>query len=411
MSKFFKVIYYSILLAVIIISSHQIYYYYKLRKAQDLYLKQKHKEAIVIYENIQGKIAYLPPIVYYTKYKIYKNLCDNKKALSSLEKYVQKVPGDIPSKIELAEMYHLQNKIDSAISILVDIAKSKKDNPVVYNLLYLLFYEKDDLKNAEFYAKKYYEINPSSKVLSDINLIKQEMYFSHNLKKIEGSNFIVKYYPALDSKISQYILQTLENTYHRVYGFLSFENKYKTIVKIFDTSTFDKIIGNTSSNIHATVINNKLLIKAPSVMIASGNLAGVISHEYIHLLLHKIAKQKVPLWLNEGLAEFFSKNDLSVTEKRILQKAISTNTLFSFSELENDWNFSGEWLTLAYVQSYCLTSFIIDEFGVEKLIKIIQLLSCGEKSDKAIFFSLGINLEELQKRWIAKQLDTFKNNW
>lgn len=395
MSKF---IYYLGVFIFIITLLHQAYYFQQLHLANNLYFQKKYQEALNIYEDVEGKIIYFPPLIYLRRAEILERKCDIKGATYNLEKYLLVYPDNTQERFNLASLYYQQNKGEEAISELRKVILRQENFAQAHNLLFLLLYEGDDLKGALFHAERYYQIKPTEEILRDIELMNREMYFSRDLKKIESKNFTIKYYPTLDYHAPYFVLQILEEIYSRTYGFLNFTPD-KILVKIFDIPTFDKIISSPSSNVFAIVINNKLLIKSPGVIASFDDLKSTITHEYLHLLLHKITRGKIPTWLNEGVAEFFSEGDISPTQKKLLQETLLQNELFPFEDLQDNWKLSGKKLSLAYLQSRSLISFLVKEFGIKKLTEIIHLLSCDKTVNTALFLSLGMDFNQLQNRW------------
>lgn len=128
---------------------------------------------------------------------------------------------------------------------------------------------------------------------------------------------------------------------------------------------------------------------------------GIIYHEYVHLLLH-VRDAKLPVWINEGMAELFS--TFAVADgKIIVGKAIDQHVavlqhtallplerLFAVTKSSPDYN-EEQRAGIFYAQSWALTHHLLcgeDTENANKFSEFIRLLSFGqpaEPSFKAAF--------------------------
>ena len=105
----------------------------------------------------------------------------------------------------------------------------------------------------------------------------------------------------------------------------------------------------------------------------------------------------LPLWLNEGLAEYANR-DKTVSYDLYLDWGIGTNQLKPLSQL---LTFPGDpKLTLvAYGQSRSVVNYMIDNYGVEAMNSLLTNLSEGMTVNESILDSYGIELETLDSEW------------
>ena len=127
---------------------------------------------------------------------------------------------------------------------------------------------------------------------------------------------------------------------------------------------------------------------------------GTISHELTHVLVHRATEGtplSVPLWLNEGLAEF-GNIDQGISYDRYLEWAIDTNRTTPFESLTvfpGDPN-----LTLvAYGQSRSLIEFMIDKWGREKMVELMSGYNGGLRFEAALVATYGVGTRGLDEMW------------
>lgn len=117
-------------------------------------------------------------------------------------------------------------------------------------------------------------------------------------------------------------------------------------------------------------------------------LKKVLFHEYTHAVVRSLTP-KCPLWINEGLAEYFS-NDY----KNKIGQVIPLNSLeTSFSWL------SREKIGLAYWESYSAVCSLIEKYGVYRMKEFLQSLSAGAELEQAFKGAFGITYSEFVSSW------------
>lgn len=133
-------------------------------------------------------------------------------------------------------------------------------------------------------------------------------------------------------------------------------------------------------------------------------------HEYVHLHLRQNVPG-VPLWLNEGLAEFYSSMQFSDTEAiigapissyiRLLraQELLPLDTLFSISNDSPHYNEQKK-TGMFYGQSWALVHYLM--MGAagrrqEQFKQFLQHVSRGDPTDKAIESAFGITVPVIEK--------------
>jgi hypothetical protein len=120
-----------------------------------------------------------------------------------------------------------------------------------------------------------------------------------------------------------------------------------------------------------------------------------------HILVARAANSSgnVPLWLNEGLAEY-GNLDQTVSYERFLEWAAGTDRLILLKNLRS---FPGDPnLTLvAYGQGRSAVNFMVEEYGAEKMAQLLATLSGGANISDALDIVYGFDLTGLENLWRA----------
>jgi hypothetical protein len=127
----------------------------------------------------------------------------------------------------------------------------------------------------------------------------------------------------------------------------------------------------------------------------------VVSHELAHVVIGRYTFsciENLPIWLNEGLA-MRTEGEQRDYYAVLLQDAIDNDTLQSVRELGEIFSNAPAKASLAYAQSYSLVSFIIDQFGQEKLLSLLDAFRDGTPEDRALMEVYGLDRDGLEAAW------------
>jgi len=135
------------------------------------------------------------------------------------------------------------------------------------------------------------------------------------------------------------------------------------------------------------------------LVLAGRSDVGTATHEMTHILVARAAGSRgsVPLWLNEGLAEY-GNLDQTISYERFLEWAVGTDRLIPLKSLRS---FPGDPnLTLvAYGQGRSVVKYMIDEFGREKMSELFSVLGTGIDIDDALNVVYGFGIYGLENKW------------
>ncbi len=126
-----------------------------------------------------------------------------------------------------------------------------------------------------------------------------------------------------------------------------------------------------------------------------------VSHELMHILLYqKLGSRfnKVPTWLNEGLA---SNNEEQPNPDYyvVLDDAARKAALIPFNSLCNGFPTDAASFYQSYAQSQSFVRFLYQTYGRSKVEELLDLYSDGVACAKAPQDVLGLDLNTLDKHW------------
>lgn len=140
------------------------------------------------------------------------------------------------------------------------------------------------------------------------------------------------------------------------------------------------------------------------------------THEYVHLLLDEVSDgADLTAWLNEGLAEYFA-FELALSGSRpdsarrafyrstdLVTAAADAGVLFPLSDLESQrlWNSRSDdaEIALQYSQSHMAVRYVIETYGVNSVVEVVNTLANGTRLDAAIRQVTGITYATFERRF------------
>jgi hypothetical protein len=128
-----------------------------------------------------------------------------------------------------------------------------------------------------------------------------------------------------------------------------------------------------------------------------------IAHELTHLVVHQVTfnpYNSLPIWLDEGLA-MNSEGELGTDFVAALSQAIIDNTLISTRSLASPFSAYTEQSILSYAESYEAVNYLINEFGREKMLELLNTFREGAGYDEALEKVYGFDMDGLNARWQA----------
>ena len=143
----------------------------------------------------------------------------------------------------------------------------------------------------------------------------------------------------------------------------------------------------------------------------------IIFHEYVHLLVENALGATVPLWFNEGLAEYYSTFDIKEDNRRVIMgdlianhvlylrenKFLPLRTLFAVDYRSPYYN-EGNKMNIFYAESWMLVHYLLQGDGQKhrnQLARFVDSLRAGTKIEDAFQQAFQENIESFEKDFKA----------
>ncbi len=287
---------------------------------------------------------------------------------------------------------------NEALQCLEDVISRGVISPEAHYILGNIYYDKNDLQNAI----KNWEIaqhhSPNEAIHAKIVKAKKELKLDDKLSDKISCNFLLKY-DQDDTYSSELVLHSLINAYNQLaYDFGWYENSEFTVI-LYSHEDFTNILNVPSWA--AAIYDGKIRIPFNYASLNIDELESIIRHELTHAILHRMAGNRVPAWLHEGIAQYKDGvNDSDV--KKALKEAVLNNRMIPISELQAGFGSIKDTaqVKVAYAESLDFIEYLIDNYGFYTILDILNNFNNHTSLNELFHYVYRIDLNQLEDNWI-----------
>ena len=216
-----------------------------------------------------------------------------------------------------------------------------------------------------------------------------------------------------NQSFSEQVNRILEAGYSKASAYFQIDLRQK--VQVFVTSDafeFDRLVGpNLPDWSIACAIpeQNLIVLKSPDRYHYRKELSEVLYHELTHIFLGKaLGNLSLPLWMNEGLAVWFSEK-WGWGEKILVARAVLTGSVFSLSQIDSLDYFRASKAQLAYALSFLAVSYLETQYGQGAFLKLVNNYRAGQNLNQAFLSVTGLDYLSFQKEF--EEMVRKRYNW
>lgn len=309
-------------------------------------------------------------------------------AIDLLKVAISVEPENVAPLIQLGSYYLSIGDTNQAIFRLEEAIELKPGELAAHELLGEAYYRDNDIPSARAQWDYVLEVDPARKGLRDkYNKAFREESVEQDFKRSGSRHFRVSYPKEIPYSVKSRVLTVLERAYLDIGRKLGGVYPPAPIqVIIYERGQFEEA---TQLDSHIGAIYDGKIrtpLTTPSGdWLDDEELTRRLTHEYTHVVVRHLVGDNVPWWLNEGLAETFSK-DVSSAEWRLLQEAQASRGLFQLPALEVHQlkKLDAQALRLAYAQSHATVNMLWSRFGQHRMVQFLDDLSEGMAPEEAL---------------------------
>jgi tetratricopeptide (TPR) repeat protein len=259
--------------------------------------------------------------------------------------------------------------------------------------------------------------NESRALLSEVLGRTRDTTIAFLEARSSDGRFVVRYAPGPDIALVPYALEALEQIATALERDLGYRMPVPVRLEIYPTpSALASVSTLTVDEIERTGTIalckwDRLMVTSPRALVHGYPWVDTIGHEYVHLVLTRMSRDRAPVWFQEGVAKFLERRyrgeqpaaRLDEASLDLLVEAVRGDSLLPFDALHPSIARlpSQEQAALAFAQVATFIESFVSRHGMEALRESIASIAGGEDARTALASAAGTRFGELEQTWRA----------
>ena len=283
-------------------------------------------------------------------------------------------------------------------------------NKYAHELLGDISYQTQNLEKAKYHWERAMTSQNMNRVRSKLSKLEKEIPVETQLKSANEEHFLIRYDRTQKEYSSYQLKSMLREAYKVIYRDLGVPLSGKIVVLLYDQEVFDRAVKprHWSGALFDGKIRIPLAKGDENKPATSRFLKKLIRHELSHVFVYEIGGKNVPLWMQEGIAQY-EENRVSRILIDNFHDAFARGKIFSITDLERGERlFKDDKSVLTFYQeSFLYITFMNKRYGFYKVREILKAIGKGETFDSAMVLVLNISPEDLDQQfhsWVKTDL-------
>lgn len=259
-------------------------------------------------------------------------------------------------------------------------------------------YKREDLQKALSHFQEALRLEPGNSTAQQlIAKVSREAKVEASFNSKEGSHFNVKYEGGESDVAGHVVAITLEEAYHKVGSDLGFYPDDSITTILYSATQFMDLTRAPAWS--GGIYDGKIRIPVGGLRERTEVLEKVIFHEYAHAVVHRMGGGRVPVWLNEGIAQY--EDGRNEGRDDMFRYLASAEKLVPLKYLEGSFmGLNQNQAIVAYAEALSAVKYIVDEYGMGILTGLLSSYRDGKGSERAIKDTFQMTYDEFQESWI-----------
>lgn len=265
-------------------------------------------------------------------------------------------------------------------------------------LLGTMLYEAADVEGAiRVYDAALVRAPGHPQIQARVEQWRREAALHGGFQRTQGSHFTVLFEGPAEEDLAAAAVDILERVYDRIGDALLTYPVDAVTVVLYTQQQFRDVTRTPGWS--GGLFDGRIRLPTRGGLGDVRELERVLTHEYVHALIHSVAVAGVPAWLSEGMATALEPGG---TARAAREVARSTSQIplhqlgGSFASLPPDR------VSLAYAGSAIAVKDIIDRVGTPRLMGLLSALGSGADFDAAFTAWVQMPFADFEREWASK---------
>ncbi len=294
----------------------------------------------------------------------------------------------------------------TAEMFLDDAARFDSRNPNLHLNRAHIFYHRNEYSEARSSLRRALSTDPDNTAARQfLRRLRSDSRVEAGFSSEDEGEFIITCKESAERDIPEMVASILQDAYHSAGS--AFDIYPESPVQVIIYPPQDRDSSGYFADWSPGVYDGKIRL-SEDLFDRPLRLKKTIFHEYTHVLVHIAGGARVPLWLNEGLAEYMSRSYQKPSGRRsrtrLLARAAKQKALYPLSHIAGlDMaaltRASPESVALVYAESESFTTYLIERFSLQDVLLLLQHVKSGLTIADSVETQLRDELSDLEKDW------------
>jgi len=262
-------------------------------------------------------------------------------------------------------------------------------------LLGTMLYEAGDLEGAiRVYDAALVRAPDQARMQARVEEWRKEAALHDGFRRTRGGHFTVLFEGPAEEDAAVAAVDILEQAYARIGDFLQTYPRAPIAVVLYTQQQFRDVTRTPEWS--GGLFDGRIRIPVRGGLADKREFERVLTHEYVHALVHGVATAGVPAWLNEGLAAA-----LETGGAERARKDAARGPIVPLSQLERSFaSLSPSAVTAAYAGSAMAVLGILERVGPSSLMGLLSDLGAGGDFDRAFTSWVQMPFADFERDWL-----------
>ncbi len=321
---------------------------------------------------------------------------DYSSAIGNLRRYLQLDPHNLQAHLALGSLHLRQGQYQQAENVLLQAQVRNDHSSELYYLLGTAYYLQDNNELARQALKQSLELKFRADVEQFLDMIQKEERAESDFKQANSLHFVIRYAGSETNRaLGQEILASLERSFSELESGLSYSPRESIAVTLYPDEVFRDVT--RAPNWAGAINDGKIRIPIKGLSRVDSSLHQILKHELTHSFIRVKTGGACPVWLNEGLAQYLSGDDIH-DSIYLFKRAIAEKRFVPLEKLEAPFlSLPYSLVTWAYLESLLATDFLVKNYGMNDILRLLDQTAKSTNFEAAMKTVLKLDYSELGK--------------
>ncbi len=264
-------------------------------------------------------------------------------------------------------------------------------------LLGTLLYEAGDIEGAiRVYDAALVRAPDQARMQARVEEWRKEAALHEGFRRTLGGHFAVLFEGPAEEDAAAAAVDILEGAYDSIGGLLQAFPAEPITVVLYTQQQFRDVTRTPGWS--GGLFDGRIRLPVRGGLADRREFERVLTHEYVHALVHSVAAAGVPAWLNEGLAAALESGGADRA-----RKAVARGTIVPLSQLGRSFeSLPVSAVPAAYGGSALAVLEILERVGPSRLMGLLTDLGAGADFDRAFTSWVQMPFADFEREWVEK---------